>query len=284
MRGSRRVPIIAAMSIRNRLSSAVALLVALAALVALLGAGSAGALPKIPKAPTVVQRKVAISASGTLTYRWTYDNRARCTPGYSKTVEEELRFNFPARRTKMAIAIGRLAMPALRGGSSSLEVRLGGWNTSNYCPPHEKIPDPVQPTCRSGDSPLVLAITSTAKDLPLGEDELAPLSRESQITIGRSKGLPQNGGCLDQRPDIPFEYEDELGWFADPRAGAATGMNAPVSAYGMLTKGKTLRRQIQISGGCGSATAHASDTKAIPPEITKCTLDGVIFVKVTGLG
>jgi hypothetical protein len=282
MRGRRRTPIIAPMSIRNRFSIVAALLVSLAALVALLGVGSAGALPKIPKVPKVVQRKVAISASGTLTYRWTYDSRSKCAPGYSKTVEEELRFDFPSRRTKMSVAIGRLVMPALRGGTSSLDVRLGGWYTTNFCPPHEKIPDPEPPTCRSGDSPLVLAISSTASGLPLGEEELTPLSPETQFAIGRTKALSQTGGCLDHRPDIPFEYEDELGWFADPRAGAAAGMNASVSAYAKLTKGKTLRRQIQISGGCGGATAHASDVKGIPSQITKCTLDGVIFVKVTG--
>jgi hypothetical protein len=272
------------MSIRSRLSIAVALLSALAALVALLGVGSAAALPKIPKHFSVVERNVSVTASGTLTYRWTYDNRQKCAPGYSKTIEEELRFNFPTRKTRMVVAIGRLAMPALKGGTGSFDVRPGGWQTTNYCPPDAKSPEPPEPTCKSGSSPLVLAITSTVKDLPLDEDELAPLGRESQVTIGRTKGFAQNRACEEHRPDIPFEFEDELGWFADPRAGLAVGMNALTSAYGKLTKGKTLRRQIQISGGCGGASAHASDTAALPSHITKCTLDGVIFVKVTGLG
>jgi hypothetical protein len=269
------------MSIRNRVSIAVAFLTALAALVALIGAGSAAALPK---KFSLIERNVEITASGTLTYRWTFDNRHKCVPGYSKTIEEELRFNFPTRRTKMTVAIGRLAMPALKGGTSQVDVRLGGWQTTNYCDPTPKAPEPEQPTCKSGSAPLVLAITSTAKDVPIDNEEPAPLSRESQVTIARTKGFAQNPACAERRPDIPFEFEDELGWFADPMAGVAVGMNAPTSAYGKLAKGKTLHRQIQISGGCGGVSAHASEVTKMPDNITKCTLDGVIFVKVTGLG
>lgn len=268
------------MSIRNRLSIVVALLSALAALVALLGVGSAAAVPKIPKTFSVVERHVAIKASGTITYRWTFDNRSKCTPGYSKTVEEELRFDFPSRKTKLAVVKDRLVMPALKGGTSQLDVRLGGWQTTNYCPPDTKAPEPPEPTCKSGASPLALAITSTVKDVPLDEDELAPLSRESQVVIGRMKPFAQNASCADKRPEIPFEFAEELGWYADPRAGAALGMNATTSSFGKLTKGKTLRRQIEVSGGCGGASAHAS---ALPDHITKCTLDGVVFVTVTGI-
>jgi hypothetical protein len=273
------------MSIRNRLSIAVALLTALAALVALLGVGSAAAIPKLPiKVPKVVERKVSIKASGTLTYRWTFDNREKCTPGYSKTIEEELRFNFPTRNTKMVvIGPGKLVMPALKGGTSQLDVRLGGWQTTNYCDPHPRAPEPPEPTCKSGASPLALAITSTVKDLPSeDEEELAPLTRESQIVIGRTKPFAQTGKCYDQRPKINFEYEDELGWYADPTSGVALGMNVGTTKYGTLTKGKTIHRQIQISGGCGAASAHASAVATVPYGITKCTLDGVVFVTVTG--
>ncbi|HEY0278540.1 MAG TPA: hypothetical protein VGC32_09755 [Solirubrobacterales bacterium] len=269
------------MPIRSRLPIALVLLFALSALVALLGASSAGALPK---KPFVVQRNVAISVSGTITYRWTYDNREKCTPGYSKTIEEELRFNFPTRKTKMAVAIGRLVMPPLFGGSSQLDVRLGGWQTTNYCPPQERAKEPDEPVCKSGASPLALAITSTVADIPTeDEDELAPLSRETQVTIGRTKGFAQNSSCVKERPKIPFEFEEDLGWFADPTAGAALGMNIPTMSYAKLKKGKTLRRQIQIRGGCGGASAHASAVSKVPSNITKCTLDGVVFVKVTGL-
>lgn len=272
------------MSIRSRLSLSAALLLGLAALVAVGGTADAGAIPKLPKVPSVVQRNVAISASGTLTYRWTYDSREKCRPGYSKTIEEELRFDFPTRKTRMAIAIGRLVMPPLRGGTSQLDVRLGGWYTTNYCAPQKPAEEPKEPVCKSGASPLVLAITSTARDVPTEEgDELTPLSRETQIVVGRTKGLSQTKDCYSQRPGIPFEFEDELGWHADPNVGVALGMNAPTLAYGKLTKGKTLRRQIQISGGCGSASAHASAVSRLPYGITKCTLDGVVFVKVTGL-
>ncbi len=274
------------MSIRKRLSISVALFSGLAAVVALLGVGSAAAVPKVPKIPKIpklVERQVSVKASGTVTYRWTYDNREKCAPGYSKTIEEELRFDFPTRNTKMVvIGPGKLVMPALKGGSSQLDVRLGGWNTTNFCPPHEKAKEPPEPVCKSGASPLALAITSTVTDLPLEEDDLAPLSRESQIIIGRTEGLAQPNSCYDQRPDIPFEFADELGWGADPRSGVAVGMNATTVSYGRLTKGKTLHRQIQISGGCGGASAHASAESKIPYGITKCTLDGVVFVTVTG--
>jgi hypothetical protein len=268
------------MSIRSRLSVAAALLIALAALVALLGVGSAAALPKIPK---VIDRQVSIKASGTLTYRWTYDNREKCTPGYSKTIEEELRFDFPTRKTKMVVMQGKLLMPVLQGGTSQLDVRLGGWQTTNYCDPNPKAPEPPEPTCKSGASPLALAITSTAKDLATeGDDELTPLTRESQDLINRTKQFAQNSKCYDQRPTIRFQFENELGWHADPNVGVALGMNAGVSQYGSLTKGKTIRRQIQISGGCGAASAHASAVPEARYGITKCTLDGVVFVTVTG--
>lgn len=265
------------MSIRSRLSVALALLSAIAALVAVIGIGSAAALPK---KFSVVHHQVAIKASGTLTYRWTFDNRSKCVPGYSKTIEEELRFDFPTRRTQLAITFGRLAMPPMIGGSGSLDVRVGGWQTTNYCPPDSLAPEPEQPNCKSGSSPLVLAISNTIRDVPIDDDDPVPLGRESQIAIAHTKGLAQDLRCGEDRPSIPFEFKDALGWYADPAAGVVVGMNAPTSAYAKLTKGKTLHRQIHISGGCGGASAHAS---AIPSHITSCTLDGVIFVTVTGI-
>jgi hypothetical protein len=265
------------MSPRSRLPIAVSLLCALTALLSLVGVGSAGALPK---KFSVVQRNVAIKASGTLTYRWTFDNRSKCVPGYSKTIEEELRFDFPTRRTQLAITFGHLAMPPMIGGSGSLDVRVGGWQTTNYCPPDSLAPEPEQPNCKSGSSPVVVGISNTIKDVPIDDDDPVPLGRESQIVIARTKGLSQNLRCGENRPSIPFEFKDALGWYADPAAGVVVGMNAPTSAYAKLTNGKTLRRQINISGGCGGASAHAS---AIPSHITSCTLDGVIFVTVTGL-
>jgi hypothetical protein len=270
------------MPTRSRIPVAAALLVALCALVAVTGVTGAGAQIKIPKIPKGVERKVAVSASGTITYRWTYDNREKCTPGFSKTIEEELRLNFPTRRTKLAVIVGKLVMPPLKGGSGTLDVRVGGFQTTNYCSPHPKANEPPEPVCKSGTAPLVMAVTATARDVPVPDDEeeLAPLSRETQVTIGRTKGVTQPPSCYDGRPKIPFEYEHQLGWGADPSTGIALGMNAPGALYGRLHKGETLRRQIEISGGCGGASAHAS---AVPDQITKCTLDGVVFVKVTGL-
>ncbi len=99
-----------------------------------------------------------------------------------------MRFNFPARRTQMSIAIGRLVMPALSGGTSQLDVRLGG-QTTNYCPP--------------------------------------------------------------QKP--------RTSWVGTPTRTAGS------------RSARTRRR---------SSAASA----AAPHGITKCTLDGVVFVKVTGLG
>ena len=272
------------MSIRSRLSVSAVLLLGLAALVALTGAADAGAIPKLPKKFRFVERKVAVSASGNLTYRWTYDNRAKCSVGYSKTIEEELRFDVPTKRTKMVVTAGRMAIPAIFGGTSQLDVRLGGWHTTNYCPPQEKAPEPPEPTCKSSSSPVVMLLTSTIADVPLDEEDLAPLGRETQFGLGLTKGNPQNVECARNRPEIPFEYSEELGWSADPRAGMAVGMNATTDAYANLTKGKALRRQIHITGGCGGASARASAVSKIPAQITSCTLNGVVTVKVTGLG
>jgi hypothetical protein len=276
------------MSIKKRLSIVVVLLAALAAPAALLGGGSAAALPKIPKipkVPKVVERQVSVKASGTVTYRWTYDNREKCTPGYSKTIEEEERFTFPTRKTKMVlIGPSKLVMPALRGGSSQYDVRVGGWQTTNYCDPTPKAKEPPEPTCKSGASPLALAITSTLGPVPTeDEEELAPLDGETQIVVGRTKPFAQKKGCNEERPDIKFEYEHELGWHANPGAGVALGMGVGTSKFRGLTKGKTIRRQIQISGGCGAASARASAVPKAPFGITKCTLEGVVFVTVKGL-
>jgi hypothetical protein len=272
------------MSIRSRISLSAVLLLGLAALVAVSGAADAGAIPKLPKKFSFVERKVEVSASGNLTYRWTYDSREKCSVGYSKTIEEELRFNVPAKRTKLVITAGRMAIPAVFGGTSELDVRLGGWQTTNYCPPAKKAPEPPEPTCKSGSLPVVMLLTSTVADVPLGEDDLAPLGRETQFGLGRTKGFAQNQECARNRREIPFQYDEELGWSADPRAGMAVGMNATTDAYAHLTKGKTLRRQIHITGGCGGASARASATSKIPANITSCTLNGVVTVKVTGLG
>lgn len=260
------------------------LLLGLAALVAVSGAASAGARPKLPKKFSVVERKVAVSAAGNLTYRWTWDSRSKCSVGYSKTIEEELRFTVPTKRTKMVVTAGRMAIPAILGGTSELDVRLGGFHTTNYCPPQEKAPEPKEPTCKSSSSPVVMLLTSTVADKPLGEDDLAPLGRETQFGLGKTKGFAQNEDCARNRPQIPFEYEEELGWSADPWTGMAVGMNATTDAYMNLTKGKTLRRQIHITGGCGGASARASAVSKLPANITSCTLNGVVTVKVTGLG
>jgi len=60
--------------------------------------------------------------------------------------------------------------------------------------------------------------------------------------------------------------------------------DATTDAYVHLTKGNTLRRQIHITGGCGGASARASAISKPPANITSCTLNGVVTVKLTGLG
>jgi hypothetical protein len=273
------------MSTRSRLSLASVLFAALAATVVLSSAGSAAARPKIPKnIPHFVDRQMVVSASGTITYRWTYDNREKCFPGYTKTVEEEFRFNFPKRQTKFSIAPGIMVSGALKGGDGQLDVRLGNWATTNFCDPEKREPEPPVPTCKSDSTPLVVALAVIPTEIERGDDHLAPLSREAFVAIQRTKPFAQDPKCAEQRPDLNYEPEDEeleYGWYADPRKGIATGMNAPSSAFAKLGVGKTLKRRIEVGGGCGGVTASASAVAEIPPHITRCTMTGLVHVNVT---
>jgi hypothetical protein len=273
------------MPIRTRLSLAILALSSLVALVVASGPGDAAAFPKLPKhVPYFVERQMDVSASGTITYRWTYDSTEKCVPGYAKTVEEEFSFDFPKHRTKMEISHKILVSGALRGGSGKLEVRLGGWRTTNFCDPEKREPEPKQPTCKNNSTPLIVSIEGTATELARDEDDPAPLARETQIAIQRSKPFAQDPKCIEQRPDLhfePTEAEEELGWYADPKTGIATGLNANTISFGQLKVGKTLKRRIDVGGGCGGATARASAVAEIPFRITSCTLSGVVHVKVT---
>jgi|GEM_PF-4211739 len=254
---------------------AILVLVASAAL-ASWGPGAAAARPFFLHYPALVK------ASGTITYRWTYDTREKCAPGYSKTVEEELTFDLE-RKTGLAIAIGHVTA-RLGGGRASLDVRLGGWGTTNYCDPEYRAPEPPEPTCKSTASPIVGALTSTVKDVPGDEDDPAPLGRESQLVLGRTKPFLQKESCWAQRPAIHTRFADELGWSVDPAGPLTVGLGATTVAYAHLAKGHTLRRQVEIEGGCGEASAHANAVGSIPDNITSCEVHGVIFFKVTRLG
>ncbi|MBS1676623.1 MAG: hypothetical protein JST08_04470 [Actinobacteria bacterium] len=261
---------------RTRFALAAALLLAVGVAVASWGSDAATARPFFLGYPAVIK------ASGTITYRWTYDSREKCSPGYSKTVEEELTFSIE-RKADLAIMIGKLAAAPLKGGRASLDVRLGGWDTTNFCDPQYRVPEPPEPICKSTTSPMVGVLTSTVADVPGDEEELAPLGRETQFTLARTKPFVQNESCWSQRPTIQTRFAHELGWNVDPAGGVAVGLGAPTVAYAHLAKGHTLRRQVKIQGGCREASAHASADRVRDP-ITNCTVNGVIFFKVTRTG
>lgn len=251
---------------------------AAASLAALPGNGEAKP-PRIPKIPKVTQYPITLDAAGYVEYRWTYDDREKCVPGYSKTVTEELTFELGRpRRARLQITGGTVVVFPVKGGQAALRTELSGFQTTNYCPPTApvKIEEPV---CRPRfASPLLVGIGT---ELSNGE-ELAPLGRQTLAVVSpaRPARFLQRADCRKERPSIDTDKE-RLGWSVEPPA-----LSVPTGIVNTklwnLKPGREVRGTTRIGGGCGraSVTAHAS---AIPSTITSCTLTGRVVVNIKRL-
>ena len=77
----------------------------------------------------------------------------------------------------------------------------------------------------------------------LDHADLGPVDRrpEGKLFLGESGGLAfsvaEQQVLLPTPDDQIAQFENELGWHADPNVGVALGMNAGVSQYGNLTEG-----------------------------------------------
>lgn len=273
---------------RNRLLLSLALSVLATGLLALPATTAAIKLPKGVKAPKVTSYPATIDAVGYIDYRWTYDTTGSCFPGQAETIDESLGFELGrSRPTKVGIIDGKVVIPPQIGGDATVQTELVGWKTSNYCPPAEPVKDPPEPTCKKKlRAKLALAIGPVIDKTESGE--LAPLARQTQVSVGRVTSAVQDRSCTVHRPKINSEGESSKGWFADPYAGAVVPLKASDWQFHALKVGETLKRTVEISGGCGKASfrASASASASIPSSIRSCVIKGkvVVMIKRTGAG
>ncbi|MFN8217760.1 MAG: hypothetical protein U0R71_14295 [Solirubrobacterales bacterium] len=259
----------------------VSLLSSLAGVAALaLVAGGAGAvsIPKIPKAPKVVEYPVTIDVAGYLEYKWTVDGRSKCSPGYAKTIDEELSFELgKPRASKIAVVGGDVVMTPKTGGQAKLRATVSGFQTTNYCPPSQPVEIP-KPECKNLSGRLGVALSPLAKTAE--EGGLVPLGQETLVTLWRTGGQAQSRSCLTDRPDIEAEREED-GFKLDPYGGIVVTSGISNTELFKLKPGHREVGRTKISGGCRLAHAHASFVAA---NVTSCTLEGsiVTIVKRTG--
>ncbi|MBS1886634.1 MAG: hypothetical protein JSU06_05525 [Actinobacteria bacterium] len=238
-------------------------------------ASSATALPKAPK---VTQYPVTLDVVGYLDYTWTYDNREKCSLGYAKTVEEHLGFELGRPRpTKVSIVNGEVMLfPVF--GSGTVETRLSGWQTTNYCPPGTPAPEPPEPTCTKKLRSAISVGLAPVQE-PAGPEDPTPLVHDVQIAVLRHPPKPQTPSCHKDRPSIASEI-----WQADPYAGIIAPLGANDVQFLKLGIGKRLKRTVEIGGGCGGATLRAHASAAIPVHITSCVLTGKVVVTIVRTG
>jgi hypothetical protein len=273
---------------RNRLLLSFALSALATGLLALPATTAAIKLPKGVKAPKVTGYPATIDAVGYIDYRWTYDTTGVCFPGQGKTIEENLGFELGRpRATKVGIVGGKVLIPPAIGGDATVETKLVSWKTSNYCPPAEPVEEPPEPTCKKKlRAKLALSIGPVIDKTESGD--LAPLAHQTQVSVTRVTGALQDPSCTEHRPKITAEGESSKAWFVDPYAGASVPLKASDWQFHGLKVGETLKRTVEISGGCGKASfrASASASASIPSSIRSCVVKGkiVVTIKRTGAG
>lgn len=273
---------------RNRLLLSFALSALATGLLALPATTAAIKLPKGVKAPKVTGYPATIDAVGYIDYRWTYDTTGPCLPGQAETIDESLGFELGRPRpTKVGIIDGKVVIPPEIGGDATLQTELVSWTTSNYCPPVEPVKEPPEPVCKKKlRAKLALAVGSILDKSESGE--LVPLGRQTQVSVGRVTRAVQDPSCTAHRPKIFAEGESSKGWFVDPFGGAIAPLKASDWQFLRLKVGETLKRTVEISGGCGKASfsASASASASIPSSIRSCVVKGkiVVMIKRTGKG
>lgn len=249
------------------------------ALLALPAATAAITIPKGFKAPKVTSYPIAIDAVGYLEYTWTYDTTEACRPGYAKSLEEVLTFELGRpRAAKLSVVNGNTIVTPVLAGDATVQTELSNWRTTNYCPPDTPLPEPPEPICKTKlKGKMGIALAPVKEE---GED-LTPLVRPVQVAVFRAKATPQLPSCTKDRPDIRSEGERSKGWHADPISGIIAPLGATDTQFVKLGVGRTLKRTVKVSGGCGMASFSA-----ISPNIRSCVVKGklVVTIRRTGAG
>lgn len=270
---------------RNRLVLPLALTALAAAALALPAGGAGVTIPKGIKTAKVTQYPVTIDAVGYLDHTWTWDTTKPCSPGSAKTIDESLTFELGRpKAAKVSVVNGKVILFPVTGGDATLETELSNWRTTNYCPPTDPLPEPPEPVCtKKLKGKVGVGITPVKEEG--GEDDPAPLVRQTQVSVFRVKATPQTVSCQENRPAIKAESEATKGWHAEPQVGIAAPLGATDWQFVKLKVGETLRRTVRISGGCGRVSFGAG-ASAVSPYIRSCVIKGkvVVIVKRTGSG
>jgi hypothetical protein len=233
-------------------------------------------VPKVPKVPKFTSYPVTIDVAGYVDFNWTWDDRAPCIPGYSKTVSEEASFELgkPRRSTINAVG-GAVTMPFAIGGEAKVKAVADGYHTTNWCPPTAPDPEPPAPECKTLTGKLGAALVpETDKG---GDDDLAPLGRGVMLALVRRKGGFQEQSCLQNRPSLRAIKKDE-GVLIDTTPLPGGTIVVPLvnaTRFWSLKPGQRLERTIAIGGGCDRVKATSS---ALNSHITRCTISGKIVV------
>jgi hypothetical protein len=267
------------------------MLCALVALGALPAAGGGARVPNIPdipglpKAPKITTYPVTIDTAGFLEFKWTWDSRRDCYPGYSKTVEEDLSFELgkPQRRT-LTVVNGDVILPYAVGGTAKHKATLGGYHRSNFCLPTPPQDEPPAPTCVTGSGKL--GVTLIQESSIADDDETAPLGKGMMVTVVRQGGASQENSCLEDRPKLRALTENRgthLETLARPGGGLTVPIGAGSPRFEALKKGQSIRRSIKIEGGCQTARTTAA-ASGLSEHIKYCTLRGRVVVTIKRVG
>jgi hypothetical protein len=242
-------------------------------------------IPQIPKVPKTTSYMASIDAAGYVEFKWTWDNRYDCVPGYAKTVEEDLSFELgkPQRRP-LTVVNGSVIMPFAIGGEAKHKATLSGYQRSNYCPPTPPQDPPPAPTCRTAAGKL--GITLLPEESTRDDDELTPLGRGIMATFVRRGGGSQDPSCLENRPTLTA-LADERGTQIETLVQPSGGLTVPIGAgspkFESLKRGQSIRRSVKIHGGC-DAVATTATPSSLSTTIKYCAVKGRIVVTIKRVG
>ncbi len=257
-------------------------LIAVVGLGVLPATGAGVNIPNLPKLPKVTSYPVTVDAAGYLDFDWTWDSTQPCIPGYAKTVSEELSFELgrPQKRTVQIVG-GAVTMPFAIGGEAKLKASLGGYQTSNYCPPTPRNPEPPAPSCKTVKGKLGMLLIPE----PFEGGDLAPLGNGVMVSFARIGGGFQNSTCLENRPTLRPVRADQ-GVQIETLPLPSGGLTLPLTGSTKmlaLKPGQRIQRSITIGGGCDTVTATARASR-LSSNIRHCTVRGKVVVTIKRTG
>ncbi len=230
--------------------------------------------------PKVESYAAKLDVAGYVDIDWQEDTRANCAPGVY--VRQTERFDFETGRPS-SVRFSAVKIPGepmaiqtsftRRVGSATVTSRVRAWQTTNYCPPLARAPEPAQPACRDLRGKVRAWIS--LGELPRDDGDLAPLPPSLNLNVMRSGGGNQDPDCRRFGPTL-----DALtpGGVADTAPmGDVTALTVKSGLWGStlrrLKRGRALRTTITIDGPCEGAKSRARAAA-----LESCTIKGRIVV------